>query len=76
MVKYFLISIAWDVLRAHLAKEHKRELSTAEIEAWLRDAGFKPHGQQWIVQESDLGALDPSEVAELRVVNADGLESN
>jgi hypothetical protein len=64
MPKHFMVSINWKALQTHLAKEHGHALSTEDIHAWLRDAGFVQTGDRWLVKEKDLGALDPSEVLE------------
>jgi hypothetical protein len=40
-------------------------VSEEEVRQWLRDAGFRPYGDRWIVDERDLGHLDPAEVRSL-----------
>ena len=49
-------------LAAHLSSEEQRPVSTDECRRWLLDAGFERHGDRWVVEERDLGQLDPSEV--------------
>ena len=47
---------------AHLSSEDKRQVLVEEVRQWLLDAGFEPHCGRWLVDERDLGQLDPSEV--------------
>lgn len=63
MSKYFLITLNWEVLRRNMAREQKKKVSDPEIKKWLKEAGFNPKGEQWLVKEADLGVLDPSEVS-------------
>ena len=44
-------------------------MSDAEVLDWLRDAGFKQQGDEWLIPEADLGQLDPSEVTSSEVNN-------
>ena len=62
MAKRVLIDIDLAVLRAHLSKEEGHSVSEDEIRKWLVDAGFEAYRGLWIVDEADLGQLDPSEV--------------
>ena len=62
MPKRLIVDIDVAVLTAHLSKEEGHPVSEADVRQWLLDAGFKPHGERWIVNEPDLGQLDPSEV--------------
>jgi len=53
-------------LKAHLSREEGRPLSDEEVVRWLQDAGFVSGREgYWIVAESELGHLDPSEVLEI-----------
>ncbi|WP_428937814.1 hypothetical protein [Fontivita pretiosa] len=53
-------------LKAHLSREEGRPLGDEQVLQWLHDAGFISSGEgYWIVAESDLGHLDPSEVLEI-----------
>jgi hypothetical protein len=67
----FVIDVDRDLLRANLSREEQRDVPEAEVRQWLLDAGFRPHGDRWLVNEPDLGQLDPSEV---RSVADAGLE--
>lgn len=53
------------LLRANLSKEDARDTSEAEVLLWLQAAGFIRDGEWWIVDEKDLGQVDPSEVLEI-----------
>jgi hypothetical protein len=46
----------------HLSREDGRAVGVDDVRRWLRDAGFERHGDRWLVEERDLGQLDPSEV--------------
>jgi hypothetical protein len=65
MAKRVLIDIDLAVLTAHLSKEEGRSVSEDETRKWLIDAGFESYRGLWIVEEADLGQLDPSEVKSL-----------
>ena len=45
-----------------------RQWSFDEIEAWLIDCGFRRSGYNWIVEDTTLDALDPSEFRIVRAV--------
>ena len=62
MAKRVLIDIDLAVLREHLSKEEGVSVSEDETRKWLVDAGFESYRGLWIVDEADLGQLDPSEV--------------
>jgi hypothetical protein len=65
MPKRLVVEIDIAVLTAHLSKEEGRPVPEDEVRQWLSDAGFTPDGNRWIVNEADLGQLDPSEVLSL-----------
>ena len=66
MPKRVLVDIDLTVLAANLAREEGRTVSENEVRQWLLDAGFRPQGGLWVVNEPDLGQLDPSEVRSLQ----------
>ena len=70
MNRLFQIRIDLSLLRNNLSREEGRDVSDAEVGRWLNDAGFKPTREVWIVEESNLGQLDPSEVISAEVVAA------
>ena len=50
-------------LTENFSREEKRIMPNAEIAQWLSEAGFVRESEDtWIVNEADLGQLDPSEV--------------
>lgn len=53
------------LLRIHLAAEDQQMISEEAIRQFLIDSHFSPHNEWWIVEEKDLGQLDPSEVVEV-----------
>jgi hypothetical protein len=59
------VRINLSLLQAHLSAEDKRPTSEAEVRQFLLDSGFAPEGDAWIVEEKDLGQVDPSEVVEV-----------
>jgi hypothetical protein len=65
MAKRVLIDIDLTILAANLSKEEGRPVSEDETRKWLIDAGFESYRGLWIVDEPDLGQLDPSEVRSL-----------
>ena len=65
MPKRVIVDIDLSAVSANLSKEEQRHVSEQEVRQWLRDAGFLPRGDRWIVNELDLGQLDPSEVRSL-----------
>ena len=71
MYKKFLIAIDMKALRANMSKEEGRPLSDQEVCQWLIDAGFIATGDHWVVEERDLGQLDPSEVISIADVPAE-----
>jgi hypothetical protein len=60
--KKLLICIDIAGLGTNMSKEEGRQLSDDEIRQWLVEAGFAPSGDRWLVEERDLGQLDPAEV--------------
>ena len=62
MSKKLLIRINLEKVRANMSKQEGRQLSEREVQDWLSDANFTAVGDQWLVNEPDLGQLDPSEV--------------
>ena len=70
MTRLFQIHIDLGLLRNNLSREEGRDVSDAEVGGWLNDSGFKPTGDGWTVEESNLGQLDPSEVISAEVVAA------
>jgi hypothetical protein len=65
MPKRVIVDIDLSVVAANLSAEERRPVDEPEVRQWLLDAGFRPHGDRWIVAEPDLGQLDPSEVRSL-----------
>lgn len=58
-----IVDIDLVALAANLSREEGgRPVGEGEVRQWLRDAGFAPHGDRWIVSEPDLGQLEPAEV--------------
>jgi len=65
MPKRVIVDIDLSTLAANLSSEDRRAVSEQEVRQWLLDAGFRPHGERWIVNEPDLGQLEPAEVRSL-----------
>jgi hypothetical protein len=68
VMRIFRLHIDHHRLRENLSREEGRMITEQEISHWLFDAGFRAVGSAWIVHESDLGQLDPSEVLDADVV--------
>jgi hypothetical protein len=63
MANRLRIRLNWPRLLSNLSKEEGRAVTPDEVRQWLVDAGFThDHGDWWLVDEPDLGHLDPSEV--------------
>ena len=63
MGRKFRIAINWPRLRDNMSRQEGRRLSDVEVRQWLMDAGFIPAADEtWVIDEPDLGQLDPSEV--------------
>jgi DNA-binding response OmpR family regulator len=61
-----LVDIDLIAVAAHLSEEEGRPIGEAEVRQWLLDAGFQVvQDGRWVVNEADLGQLDPSEVRSL-----------
>ena len=57
-------------LIANLSRDEQRQMPEEEVLQWLSDAHFtRQDGNYWIVSESDLGQVDPSEVLEVEPLN-------
>lgn len=65
MPKRVIVDVDLSAVAANLSKAERRHVSEQEVRQWLLDAGFVPHGDRWIVDEPDLGHLEPSEVRSL-----------
>jgi hypothetical protein len=62
----FRVTIRLEHLRRNLSAADGMEYTDADVRRWLRDAGFEAIGEgRWIVDEPNLGHLDPAEVEEL-----------
>jgi hypothetical protein len=53
----------------HLSREDARRISEQEVRTWLQEAGFTldassttAKDETWLVDEADLGQLEPTEV--------------
>ena len=56
------VTINLSLLQSSMSAADKNPVSEAEVRQFLVDSGFTPEGVCWIVEEKDLGQLDPSEV--------------
>jgi hypothetical protein len=54
-------------LRSNLSKADGRDHTPAEVRKWLREAGFEPAGDAWMVDQENLGQLEPSEVEDAQL---------
>ena len=57
------------ILRENLSAADQRPVSDEAVRQFLIDSGFIPEGDYWIVEEKDLGQLDPSEVLSAEPLN-------
>jgi CheY-like chemotaxis protein len=64
--KRVIVDVDVVAVAANLSEEEGRPFSEEEVHRWLFDAGFTlVHDGRWVVNEADLGQLDPSEVRSL-----------
>jgi hypothetical protein len=52
-------------LAANLSAEDHTTVSDAQARQFLLDAGFAPAGDGWLVNECDLGQVEPAEVTSI-----------
>jgi hypothetical protein len=64
--RWMRVKIDISRLRHHLAPE--ADVNETQLKRWLERSGFQPQGDWWLVEESKLGQLAPSEVAEAELV--------
>ena len=64
------IRIDLDLLRSNLSREDRQPKSEQEVRQFLIDSGFQPDGEFWMVEEENLGQLDPSEVSEVQPIDS------
>jgi hypothetical protein len=64
-VQKFLVSLNIRRIRAQLSAADGVAYTDDDVRKWLQDAGFESQGEKWIVSETDLGHVDPSEVVEI-----------
>jgi hypothetical protein len=69
MDRLFRVKINVALVQSHLSRDDRRDVSETEVLQFLRDSGFVPQGNWWIVKEAALGALDPSEVTEAEIMD-------
>lgn len=67
MSRVFLLQLDLNRIRKHMSEEEGREVSSAEVLAWLSDAGFVETSDGWEIPEKDLGQLRPDEVIEAHI---------
>jgi hypothetical protein len=60
---WYRVKVDMDRLRAHLAPGNPGKADERTLRKWLRQSGFQPRGDWWVVREAGLGQLAPSEVA-------------
>ncbi|HEX4792931.1 MAG TPA: hypothetical protein VH370_04010 [Humisphaera sp.] len=63
------VKIDLSLLQEHLSEADKRPTTEAEVRQFLLDSGFMPLHDSWVVEEKDLGQLDPSEVLEVEALD-------
>ena len=68
MARRFRIRIDQQALRRKLERDDREHIPDAQLLCHLIDAGFHPDAGEWIVQEKDLGFLEPDEVLSIELV--------
>ncbi|HSZ54929.1 MAG TPA: hypothetical protein VK797_04670 [Tepidisphaeraceae bacterium] len=68
MRRWYRVKVDMDRLRSHLAPESRQRVDERSLRRWLRQSGFVERGDWWVVHETGLGQLAPSEVAEVQPI--------
>ncbi|HXE52754.1 MAG TPA: hypothetical protein VN541_07045 [Tepidisphaeraceae bacterium] len=68
MQRWVRVKIDMERLRSHLTPETRQRSGEPELRKWLVRSGFQPQGEWWLVPETLLGQLGPSEVQEAEPV--------
>jgi hypothetical protein len=58
----YLVRLDLEAVRRCLSREDRTTYSLDRVRQWLRDAGFRPMENGWLVRAADLGQVQPSEV--------------
>lgn len=62
----FRVTVRMSLVRKNLSAADATEYTDADVRQWLADAGFEATGgDAFLVDEPNLGHLDPSEVADV-----------
>jgi hypothetical protein len=67
--RWYRVKLDMDRLRAHLSPGSPAKADERALRRWLRQSGFEPRGDWWVVREAGLGQLAPSEVAASEPMN-------
>jgi len=71
VARRFRVKLNLDLLIAHLTREERKPVTRQQAIVWLGEAGFSRIADDvWDVFEPDLGQLEPSEVLEMRELDA------
>lgn len=68
MSRWYRVKVDMDRLRSHLPPGRREQADEQKLRRWLRQSGFEQRGDWWLVNESGLGQLAPSEVAEAELL--------
>jgi hypothetical protein len=60
---WYRVKVDMDRIRSHVAQGSPGIADDRSLRRWLRQSGFEQRGNWWVVRESGLGQLAPSEVA-------------
>jgi hypothetical protein len=61
----YVVRLDLEALRRCLSKADRTTYALDNVKQWLRDAGFRPTADGWVVRADDLGQVEPSEVLEI-----------
>ena len=61
--RWYRVKVDMERLRAHLPPGNPGKADERALRRWLRQSGFVPRGDWWVVRQAGLGQLAPSEVA-------------
>jgi len=67
--RWYRVKVDMQRLRSHLTPEGRVMTDEQGLRRWLRKSGFEEQGEWWVVRESELGQLGPSEVAEAEPID-------
>jgi hypothetical protein len=67
--RLYRVRIDMEQLRSHVSPLSRAAVNDTQLRKWLVQSGFRPAGDWWVVPESGLAQLAPSELTASEVLN-------